>query len=40
MMVRIDPELHAALKEKAAADDRSMAQAIRHAIKRYVSGGG
>lgn len=29
-------ELHDAIKQKAAAEERSMAQAIRFAIRRYV----
>lgn len=35
-VVRMPVELHAALKDAAARDDRSMAQAIRYAIRRYI----
>lgn len=36
VIVRMPADLHAALKERAAADERSMSQAIRHAIRRYL----
>lgn len=36
VLVRMPAELHAAVKERAAAEERSMAQAIRFAIRRYL----
>lgn len=39
VMVRMPPELHQAIKERAAAEERTMSQAIRHAIKEYLNGG-
>lgn len=36
VIVRMPADLHTALKERAAADERSMSQAIRHAIRRYL----
>lgn len=36
LLVRLPPHLHAELKEKAESEERSMAQAVRYAIKRYL----
>lgn len=36
VLVRMPADLHQALKAKAAADERSMAQAIRFAIRLYL----
>ncbi len=35
-LVRLPPDLHEAIKAKAAAEDRTMAQAIRHALRVYT----
>lgn len=35
-LVRLPPDLHEAIKAKAAAEERSMAQAIRHALRLYT----
>jgi predicted HicB family RNase H-like nuclease len=35
-LVRLPPDLHDAIKAKAAAEERSMAQAIRHALRLYT----
>lgn len=35
-LVRLPPDLHEAIKAKAAAEERSMAQAIRHALRIYT----
>lgn len=35
-VVRMPADLHAAIKTKAAAEKRSMANAIRDALRRYV----
>lgn len=35
-LVRLPPDLHDAIKAKAAAEERSMAQAIRHALRIYT----
>lgn len=37
MFVRLPVELHRALKERAAKDDRTMAQAVRQAIRLYLN---
>ncbi len=34
--VRLPADLHAAVKERAAADERTMAQTIRHALRYYL----
>ena len=34
--VRLDPEMHRRVKENAAANDRTMAQTIRRALRRYL----
>jgi hypothetical protein len=36
VVIRMPVSLHRALKEKAASDDRPMAQAIRFAVRKYV----
>jgi predicted HicB family RNase H-like nuclease len=36
VMVRMPAYLHEALKVKAAQEERTMAQAIRYALKEYV----
>ena len=36
VMIRMPAELHAAIKERAEADERSMAGTIRHALREYV----
>jgi hypothetical protein len=36
VIFRIPADLHAAVKVKASVEDRSMAQAICHALRRYV----
>jgi len=36
VMIRMPPELHKAIKDKAAAEDRSMASEIRVALKQHV----
>lgn len=37
VVIRMPEELHKALKEKAAAEERSMAQTIRHALRLYAT---
>ena len=37
VVVRMPADLHEAVKAKAAREERSMAQAIRHAIRIYVN---
>lgn len=32
------PDLHAAIKERALADERTMAQAVRYAVRHYLDG--
>lgn len=34
--VRLPSELHAAVKQRAVADERTMAQTIRHALRYYL----
>lgn len=36
VVVRMPSTLHAAIKERADQDERSMAQTIRHALKVYL----
>ena len=36
VVIRMPAELHQAVKEKAAAEERSMAQAIRYALRVYT----
>jgi len=36
VMVRMPPDLHEAIKAKAASEERSMAQTIRYALRLYV----
>lgn len=36
MYVRLPRELHEAVKERSAADERTMAQTIRHALRFYL----
>lgn len=36
-LVRMPADLHDALKQRAAADERSMAQAVRHAVRQYLN---
>lgn len=38
VVIRMPNALHAAIKAKAAAEERSMAQTMRHALRRYVDG--
>lgn len=38
VVIRMPAELHQALKDKAAAEERSMAQTIRHALRLYAAG--
>jgi predicted HicB family RNase H-like nuclease len=40
VVVRMPTDLHLALKAKAAADERSVAQAIRFALRKHVEEGG
>jgi len=37
VVIRMPTELHQAVKNKAAAEERSMAQAIRHALRVYTT---
>ena len=37
VVVRMPTELAMAIKEKAAAEERSMSQAIRHAMREWVA---
>lgn len=39
VVVRMPADLHAALKDKAQREERTMAQAIRHALRLYVGEG-
>ena len=36
VVIRMPAELHEAIKRKAASEERSMAQAIRHALRLYT----
>lgn len=36
VMVRMDPDMHQQIKARAAKEDRTMAQAIRHAVRLYL----
>ena len=36
VVIRMPADLHRAIKKKAAAEERSMAQAIRHALRIYT----
>lgn len=36
VVVRLEPTLHAALKDRAKTDDRSMAATIRYALRLYL----
>ncbi len=36
VVIRMPADLHQAVKNKAASEERSMAQAIRYALKQYV----
>lgn len=38
VVIRMPADLHAAIKAKAESDERTMAQAIRHALRLYVEG--
>ncbi len=38
VMVRLSPDLHQLLKEQADSEERTVAQTIRLAIKRYLTG--
>lgn len=38
VVVRMPTDLHQAIKERAAADERTMSQAIRYAVKQYLDG--
>ncbi len=35
-VVRLPADLHAAVKQRAQQDDRTMAQTIRRAVKQYL----
>ena len=37
VIVRMTPEMHAAVKRRAVAEDRTMAQTIRRAVKQYLT---
>lgn len=37
VVIRMPADLHRAVKEKAAKEERSMAQAIRFALRQYAS---
>ena len=39
VVVRMPSALHAAIKERADQDERSMAQTIRHALRLYLRSG-
>lgn len=39
VVIRVPTELHAALKARAAAEERSMAATIRHALRCYLADG-
>lgn len=36
VVIRMPADLHAAVKERAAAEERSMAQTIRRALRLYI----
>jgi predicted DNA-binding protein len=36
VLVRMPPDLHRRLKERAAEDERTMAQAVRYAVRLYL----
>lgn len=36
VMVRMDPEMHRAIKNRAASEDRTMAQEIRRAVRLHL----
>lgn len=36
VLVRMPPELHQAIKQRAEDEERTMAQTIRRALKRYL----
>lgn len=36
VIVRMPPELHQAIKDRAAAEDRTMSQAVRRAVRHYL----
>lgn len=36
LMVRLPQDLHLAVKDRARAEDRSMAQLVRRAIRQYL----
>lgn len=38
VMIRLEPDLLARMKDAADADDRTVAQLVRIAIKRYLDG--
>lgn len=40
VVIRMPADLHAAVKRTAAAEERSMAQMIRHALRLYVAESG
>ncbi len=37
VIVRMPSDLHAAIKERASNDERSMSQTIRHALRQYLN---
>jgi predicted HicB family RNase H-like nuclease len=37
VVIRIPADLHEAIKRKAASEDRSMAQTMRHALRVYAA---
>ena len=37
VVIRMPADLHQAIKAKAASEERSMAQAIRHALRIYTT---
>ena len=37
VVIRMPADLHEAIKAKAADEERSMAQAIRHALRTYIA---
>lgn len=39
VVIRMPAELHEAVKAKAASEERSMAQAIRYALRQYLEKG-
>ncbi len=36
LLVRITPELHEAIKRRAADEERTIAQTVRRALRRYL----